>query len=367
MSLETEIKEFQTTVREFRNRFEQKSARDNARIDALETVLGRPPMGGGVVSYGADSEEMKALGKFLRKGKGGLGPDEFKALSVGTDATAGFLAPPSYAGDVIHGIVEWSPVRQIAKVIQIDRESIKIPRRTASGSAAWTTELGTRTETVGLSYGQETLTPHECYYLAKVSEQLLEDNAYNLEQELSLEFSERFGKLTGAAYINGTGVGQPEGLYTKVVDGTIAHIHSGSASAITAAGIMAMPFQISVQYWPKARFLLSRASLFAIRTLVDPVSGLYLFAPAMDKTPDRIAGFPYTLCEDLEGPDTDHYPVLFGDFTKGYLIADRIQLQVQRISEKYIEDGEVGFRARMRTDGKVVLAEAIVALQCHTE
>lgn len=318
------------------------------------------------LSHGRSSPETKAWGTFLRKGEGACGPDERKTLIVGDATLGGYLAPVQVATELIKGITEFSPIRQIARVIQINRESIDIPRRSASGAAAWTTETGTRTETVGLGFGMEHLTPYECYYLAKVSQKLLEDNAYGLENELMIEFAEQFGKLTGAGYVNGDGVGKPEGVHTRVADGTIAHIPSGIAAAISAEGVMGLPFQISTAYWPNARFLMSRATLWALRLLKDPVSGLYLFAGAADKTPDRICGFPYTLVEDLEGEGAGHFPIIFGDFSKGYLICDRVQMQVQRLAEKYAEVGQVGFLARMRTTGQVVLPAALVALECAT-
>ncbi len=53
------------------------------------------------------------------------------------------------------------------------------------------------------------------------------------------------------------------------------------------------------------------------------------------------------------------YPDAAGDFSRGYLIADRIDMQVIRMNEKYAEQGQVGFLIRRRVCGQVVLPEAI--------
>ncbi len=52
----------------------------------------------------------------------------------------------------------------------------------------------------------------------------------------------------------------------------------------------------------------------------------------------------------------------FGDFSH-YWVADRQGRSFQRLNELYAANGQVGFRATQRVDGKLVLPEAIQVLQ----
>lgn len=56
------------------------------------------------------------------------------------------------------------------------------------------------------------------------------------------------------------------------------------------------------------------------------------------------------------------YSVAFGDF-KNYWIADRAGRTVQRLNELYSTNGQVGFVATERVDGKVILPEGIKLLK----
>ncbi len=333
------------------------------RIEAIEKeLIKQQAPGAEFVSAVIPSEEQKAFGLFLRKGREVLQPYEVKTLRVSDDPQAGYLCPPQMATEIIRSITESSPIRQIARVVGISRESLEAPKKTGSGAAYWISEVGERTEVTGFKVGMERLTPQEMAYLAKVSLKQLEDSAFNMEQELMLEFSDAFAVLEGAAFISGNGVEKPEGLLTNT---SVSSMNSEDADDITADSIIKLPFQIKSDYLANARYILNRTSLWKIRSFKDPVTGLYLWQPAMAAaTPPTICGFPYTLCPDLPDPDEDTYPVVFGDFRRAYMIVDRVNMAVQRLAEKYAEFGQIGFLARRRVGGQVVLPEAIVKLKC---
>ncbi len=120
-----------------------------------------------------------------------------------------------------------------------------MPKRTGSFSAAWVSEVGTRSETTGLAYGLEEVPAHELYALVDISQQDLEDSAFNLEQELSQEFAEQFGVAEGAAFVSGNSVGKPEGLLTNA---SVAETVSGDASLITADGLISMFYDLKDAY-----------------------------------------------------------------------------------------------------------------------
>ena len=163
----------------------QKMAQDEVaeRVKKVETMMSRPEFGQAYKN--ADSMEKKVFDKWLRQGKEALGPDELKVLTASNDNTAGYLAPPEYVQELIKGITEISPIRSIARVRSTTNRSVQIPKRTATFSATFVAEQGTRSETTGYAVGLEEIPTHELYALVDISEQELEDSVFNLEQEMS--------------------------------------------------------------------------------------------------------------------------------------------------------------------------------------
>ena len=184
---------------------EQKDVND--RIDKLETELKRPSVG---IETQQQDELLKTYDKYLRKGKESLDEMETKVLTVSNDTGGGYLAPPEYVREIVKKVTEISPIRSIARVRQTSARSVQIPSRTGQFSASWVSETGTRSETTGLTYGMEEITAHEEYALVDISEQDVEDSVFNMEAELSTEFSEQFSTAEGPAFVNGTAAGQPE-------------------------------------------------------------------------------------------------------------------------------------------------------------
>lgn len=379
MGKETEqLREINSLITEIRSEQEKHFSNVNKlqeRLDDIETKMARPPIDiSGAAnpffeaqdkSKAFQSRECKAYNRYLRRGKEFMIAEEAKALRVADDPRAGYLAPPELDTAIIKGISEFSAVRSVAGVRQISAESLEIPKKTGTGNAYWIGEIAERTEVTGLEFGMEKIPTEEMAYLMKASLKNLEDARWPLEQEITAEMSEAFARLEGTAFLKGDGVNKPEGILTH--PGIATH-NSEDADDITPDSVLALPFQVKSGYISNGRYLLNRTSLWKIRAFKDPVTGTYLWQPAMgfgaDAYPATICGFPYTLCPDLDDPGEDKYPILFGDFMRGYRIVDRVPFSIQRLSEKYAEFGQVGFLGRRRIGGQVVLAEAIIKLKC---
>lgn len=332
------------------------------RIDELDYEVARlkTPNLRGAPDERPRSLEVKAYTDFLRLGVNALGPEERKVLVVSDDPAAGYLAPPQIASEILRIALDYSPLRQICRTVQIVRESYEQPKRTGHGDAAWVTETGTRAETVGLAFSMERLTPYEMFYLAKASVKQLEDAAYPLETEIAAEIGEQFAILEGAAFISGDGVGKPEGILTN---SSVAHVASGGASSITADALIAMVYALRAEYARNANFVMNRATLGTVRLLKDSVSGNYLWAPGFGGQPGLLLGYPVLECADMPAIGASNEPIAFGDFRRGYMIVDRVGISIQRLSELYAANGIVGFLARKRVGGQVVDANAFLKMR----
>jgi HK97 family phage major capsid protein len=99
-----------------------------------------------------------------------------------------------------------------------------------------------------------------------------------------------------------------------------------------------------------------------IRKLKDN-NGQYLWQPALHEGGfDTILGKRIYTSAFMPTAEASAKTIAFGDFDY-YWIGDRVGITFRRLNEKYAENGQVGFLASKRLDGKLILPEAIKVLQ----
>jgi len=328
------------------------------KLNNIEAMLKRPSAELNVKNVDV---QLKAWDTFMRKGKDGMDAMELKALTVGTDATAGNLAPAEYVEELIKVITEISPVRSVARIRQTSNKEIEVPSKTATFAAAWTAETGSRTETTGYTTSLNTIPTHELYALVDISSALLEDSVFDLEAEMNTEFAEQFAKAEGSAFISGNGTNKPTGI---VNGSTVASTAAANAASIVTDDLMDLVHDLKSEYARSASFMLNRATLGAIRKLKD-TAGQYIFQTGFSGQsglPNTILGHPYVEALDVADIATGAKSVIFGDFRRGYMIVDRVSLSVLRDPYSQASSGNVRYIARRRVGGEVVLAEAMRVL-----
>lgn len=293
--------------------------------------------------------------------------EEYKAMSVGNDTTGGYLAPSEYVREIIKGVTELSPVRSMVRVRQTVSKSILLPKRTGQFAAVWVAEQGQRNETDGLRYGMWEIPTHEIYALIDISEQNLEDSAFDLEAEIRLEAGEQFAVAEGAAVVGGDSVGKPQGFMHSAAG--LAETISGSAATIADAdgqanGLLTLKHALKTAYTRNAVWALNRTTLGSVRKLKDGDKN-YIWMPgiALGK-PNTIDGDPYVEVPDMPSEGAGAYPIAYGDFQRGYTLVDRIQMSMLRDPYTQATSGNVRFIFRKRQGGQVVLAEAMRKLKC---
>ncbi|MCH8683887.1 phage major capsid protein [Pedomonas mirosovicensis] len=325
----------------------------------IEQKLNRP---GGIapeVKSAPAELEGKAFGSFLRRGLERMDPLEAKALTVSADTAGGYLVPDQFQRELIKNLVLFSPMRQLARISQASSSSILLPKRTGTLTAKWEGETDDRDSTQP-SYGQQTLTVYELGCYVDISNQLLEDSAFNMEAELSSDFAEEFGRAEGAAFINGTGAGQPSGLLNTA---GITALEAAAANAITADELIDLFHALPGFYAANGTWIMNRSTIGVVRKLKN-ASGDYLWRDSLaEGNPPTILGRPVVEMPDMPDLGAGTVPVAFGDFRQGFRIFDRVSLSVLRDPYSIQTKGQVRFHARRRVAGGVVKAEAIKFLR----
>lgn len=329
------------------------------RLDKIEARLNRPIAGND--DKPAGDVERKAFGVYLRRGEERMGAEERKALTVSSDASAGYLAPEAFGNEILKKLVEFSPIRQYARVVSISSPEIKVPRRTSGMTGYWVAEAAARAASEP-GYEQVTFTPYELAAFCEVSKTLLEDNVYNLEGELSSEFAEGFGKVEGLAFVKGTGVGQPKGIMTA---SGITEVKTGDAATLgtnPADMLIGMYHALPALYADRGVWLMNRTTLGTLRTLKDSTGRYLLTDPLSAGAPTTILGRPVVEAVDMDGVAANAYPIMFGDMS-GYRIFDRVGISILPDPYSKSINGLTVFHARKRVGGDVTNPDRFVKLK----
>lgn len=308
------------------------------------------------------AEAKELLTGWMRKGNSFLNnlEPEKKQMLISDDTTGGYLAvPPDVISEVIKDVVEFSPIRSLARVRTTSSRSVKQPKRTGTISASWgggeakTNKYGANQK---ITYGMEEVPNHELVARVAISLEDLEDTAVDLVQVLNEEASEQFGVAEGTAFVTGDADKKPEGILTN---GTIPIINSGNASDLTADGIFDLYFGVKTFYTQRASWLLNRSTINRIRKFKHSGDGTYIWSPGLNEaTPPSILGRPIVEAVDMPDIAADAFPIVFGDIQRLYMIVDRLALAVQRDDFTESDNGLVIFRLRRRVGGQVMQAEA---------
>lgn len=279
-------------------------------------------------------------------------------LSEGTDADGGYLVPEEFEKDIVTALDEENVIRSLAKVITTQHER-KIPVATGHSTAQWTAENAAYTES-NPTFGQKQIDAFKLTDLCRVSVELLQDSAFDIEDYLMKEFARAFGIAEEEAFCVGTGTNQPTGIFTA--NGGTVGVTAAANNAITADELISLVYALKSPYRRNAKFLMNDATISAIRKLKDQ-NGAYLWQPsAQAGQPDRLLGYEIFTSPYVPTMAAGALTVAFGDF-KNYWIGDRAGRTVQRLNELYATNGQIGYVATERVDGKVILPEGIQLLK----
>ena len=279
------------------------------------------------------------------------------ALQIGTDSEGGFLVPDEFEHQLIDKLNDENIIRGYATIITTESGDRKIPVVASHGAAAWTDEEAEYTESDD-AFGVVTLGAHKLATIIKVSEELLNDSAFNLETYIASEFVRRMAAAEEDAFINGNGTGKPTGLLTTAESGVTA----ASAAAITADEVIDLYHSLRTPYRKNAQFISNDSTIKAIRKLKDN-TGQYVWQPGLQAgQPDTILNRPILTSQHMPEIGAGRKVLIFGDLSY-YWIADRQGRTFQRLSELFAKTGQVGFRVFQRLDGKLILPEAVKTLQ----
>lgn len=336
-------------------------AKEIAAIKAAS--LGRDAEGG-------DTAESKAkLDTFLRK-EGEKGQIEIKAMSTDSNPDGGYVVLPELSQTLMTRIFETSPLRLVANIEQTGSKSRTFLIDDDEGSAEWTGEKVAASEDTP-DLGQKEIAVHNVRAKMNATADVLDDAYVDIASWLISKGGDKIARSENTAFFTGNGVAKPRGLLTYAawaVAGTyerdkIEQIASGSATTVSADGLISLQYSLKEGYQAGAHFLMKRATYGEVLKLKG--TDHFHFGPVLLKdgvAQIQLLGKPVTFCDDMQATGTgSNLVAAYGDFRRGYTILDRVGLVVLR--DPYTAHPYTIFHLTKRTGGDVTNFDAIKLLK----
>ena len=280
-------------------------------------------------------------------------------LSGNKDTSGGYLIPAEWDTRLIQTLQDECVMRSLGTSITTSGEH-KINIAATKPAALWVAEGGALTFGNG-TFNQVSLDAHKIHVGILVTEELLADNAFNLESYILEQFGLAIANAEEDAFINGTGTGQPTGFLTTLAADTDAFIQTKGAD-ISADDVLDLVYSLPRPYRKKAAFLVNDATMAKIRKFKDSTQN-YLWTPSFTAgEADRLLGYPVYTSAYMPVATSGNFALAFGDFSY-YNIADRGTRSFQELRELYAGNGMVGYLMKERVDGILIDNSAIRALQ----
>lgn len=269
-------------------------------------------------------------------------------LQEGVDADGGYLVPVEYDRRLIEVLEEENIMRGLATVITTSGEH-KINIAASKPAAAWIDE-GAALTFGDATFDQKIMDAHKLHVAIKVTEELLYDNAFNLESYIITQFGKALANAEEDAFLNGDGTGKPTGIFDATHGG---HLLNTLTAGIKSDDMLDLVYGLKRPYRKNASFIMNDGTLAQLRKLKDN-NGAYIWQPSYQAgEPDRVLG--YAVHTSAYAPKDG---ISFGDY-KYYNIGDRGARSFKQLNELFAGNGMIGYVAKERVDGKLILPEAV--------
>lgn len=281
-------------------------------------------------------------------------------LSVGVNEEGGYTVPDEFERRLVQKLEENNIFRSLATVIHTNSGTRKIPIALDTMTASWIDE-GEEIPETDTKFGQTTLSAYKLGTTIKISNELLNDSAFDLASYIATRFGVAMGTAEEKAFLSGTGEKQPTGILNDT-NGAEEGVTATSETKLTFDEIFDLYYSLRAPYRRNAAFLCNEAIMLNLMKLKDS-NGNYIWKPSLDiAKPDTVLGRPVYTSVYMPTIAAAAKVVLFGDY-KYYYVADRQARTFKRLNELYARTDQVGFITTQRVDGKLILPEAVKYLK----
>ena len=317
------------------------------------------------VKFDELKEYNKAFNEFLHVDEKALSADGYKALQVGIDVDGGYTVTPFMSSRVSMRLFESDPMRQLCSVETIGTDALELMGDDDEAGADWEGETVSTTNSETPKMFKLRIPVHIMATRPRVTQMLLDDSNINIESWLANKVADKFSRTEGAAFITGTGNGQPTGCGTYSAwssagvyeRGKIEQVNSGHATQFTTDGLIDLKYSMIEQYLNRGTFVTNRLNVRDIMKLKDG-DGQYIWRPGITEgQPAMLLGLPFRMATTVATAAASALAMYLADWREAYLIVDRQGINIQR--DPYTAKPFIEFYTRKRVGGAVVNFQAI--------
>lgn len=321
-------------------------------------------------SRGQNADDERKMQEAIRKAA------EVKDITISTGSAGGFGVPEEISREIEKHELKFSPVRSLVKVVRAGTSDYKELLAINGATSGWVGETGPRNATTTPTLREIAPTHGELYAYPQASEWSLDDVFFNVEQWLSESVGESFAVAEANAVLTGNGTNQPTGMLnsapTAVSDETatrpaavyefIANVDAGLA--LLPDRLIDTQYKLNSAYQMGAVWAMNSVTVGVVRKLKD-TTNQYLWQPSLIVgQPDTLLGKPVSVWEQMASIANNAHPIAYGNFRRGYVIADRVGLRITR--DNVTNVGFVRFYVRRREGGIVLNNNAIKFIKTTT-
>lgn len=320
-----------------------------------------------------------AFRSYLVSGQGGIKDEERSLLTERRDlslvgAAGGFTVPQGFQATLIETQRAYGAFLNpgLATILPTDSGNpIPMPMEDDTTNVATIiTEAASLTASTDAVFTNITLGAFTYRSLVRVSLELLQDSAFDLEGYIARKLGIRLGRGFNAHASTGTNVGQPQGIFNATVGASIGHTAAtGNATAFPYLSLVATEHSLDPAYRANAQWMFHDVVLQGIKSQLD-TTGRPIWQPNYHAATDvnspftafsgTILGYGYTINQDAPAMAANARCVAFGDFSS-YYVRQVNNMMLIRASERFIDQGQIGFYVFARMDGKYANPTAVAA------
>ncbi|MGI2036402.1 phage major capsid protein [Rhizobium panacihumi] len=327
---------------------------------------------------GDSAEYREVFSRVLRFGAAELSPEErgilarhrptnmreMRAQAAGDNVAGGYTVPQGFAGNIDQAISTWGPMWDGSIVEELTTTTgnrIAYPTVDDTDNEAGDkaeNEPATDDGSDDVEFGGKGLDAYMTSTgIVRISFELLQDSAFDIEAVLKSIFGERMGKRANRRLTIGTGNGQPNGIVTASGLGKTA----AAVDALVADEVIDLFHSVDAGYRqsPKCRFQFNDKTLASLRKLKDG-QGNYLWQMGDVRVgaPDQLLGKPYSVNNAMADVAAGAKPIIFGDHSR-YIVRKVGGFNVLTLRERYAEALQVGMIGFARFDGELLNNNAV--------
>lgn len=373
------LQDIKAAAEEIGDRFSAFEQKHTERYDAIEKELtpillerNRPVGGGGGGFGGAGSLDGKsALRTYITKGDDSqLQKLQSKSMQTGVGEDGGFAVPVYLDKEVENLEKSASALVRLARTVEAEGSVYKKIVNLGGSASGWAGETDARPETATPKIASVDIVIGELYANPKLTQRMVDDVMFDAEAYISGEIADEFSSQLATALFNGDGVSKPKGVLTYTITaekdgvrefGKLQAVKTATAAVITFDDIKALKSSLNAKYRPGAAFVMNSETALAL-SLIKDLNGAYVWTSSTTEgQPDLLLGSPVEIDENAPDIATGAYPVLFGNFERGYTIARRFGIRLLR--DPYTSKPFINFYTTARVGGGVVNSDCIKLLE----